>query len=85
MAAVHFIKWSHVGSGEYTGVGEHSRYKIHRLTTNDIGIGPHPMFGKDGKWMVARSIGQNPFKVIGGPYDTADAAKRRAERLEAAL
>jgi hypothetical protein len=85
VGAAVIVNWEHdEETNDYDGLGEHSQYRVHQLVTKDIGKDAHPMF-EEGGWMVARKIGQNPYKVIGGPYESADRAKQRAEQVEASL
>ena len=67
-------------NGDWQGTGEHASYVVHQLTTQPTG---EPE--QKGKFYIARRLGQNPLKVIGGPYNTVREAKARADIVEASL
>lgn len=80
------VRWTQVGPGDFDGVGEHALYKVHQLEHKETGVGRQVIANrKGGSWMVARKVGENPFKVVGGPYVTPEEAKQRAEGMELSL
>lgn len=76
----HKIKWKENADGDLEGHGEHATYVIHQLREKRTGVPD-----KLGKFLIARRLGQNPLKVCGGPYDTVELAKERAQGLELCL
>lgn len=79
------VKWTKVTDDDYDGTGEHALYKIHKLSQMKTGVGKVEHVNGRSGWMTARKLGDNPFKVVGGPYPTAEAAQVRAESLESGL
>lgn len=78
------VRWTEIGPDDFDGVGDHALYKVHRLSRMETGVGKVDV-RSDKAWMTARKVGQLPFKMVGGPYATADEARARAEALEASL
>ncbi|AQT25692.1 hypothetical protein EniyanLRS_17 [Mycobacterium phage EniyanLRS] len=76
------IRWRFdLHTGNHLGVGEHASYVLHQLTVKELGRGKRPL-GDKPHWMVARKVGDAPLKIVGGPYETVEAAKAKAERME---